>query len=475
MGRAPIPLNRVLRASLALAAPLAVVLAVLVGLGELKAGPALLAFLALALPAFLIALFLLGEFAALGRYIDQLIHQGGAPPPRIHLSETARELAYAVERLNRSWAERTERLASEAGQLERVLDALPDPLLLLDGARRVVRANVAANDLFGEGLVGRDLAIALRNPAVLEAIEAAHKAGRGRSVAFSLGPPVERVFLARIEPRALSAAAEEMETILALHDLTEVKRSEQMRADFVANASHEIRTPLSSLIGFIETLRGPALDDAEARERFLAVMEEQATRMTRLVDDLLSLSRIEVHEHRPPTGRVGLAALLEGVRSDLQWQADLRRVTIELDAPDDLPAVLGDADELAQVFHNLVDNAVKYGREGGRVVVTARALDRSPPGLPWRPAAALALSVAVADEGEGIAREHIPRLTERFYRVDTARSRELGGTGLGLAIVKHIVNRHRGWLAVESKTGEGSVFTVYLQTAPEKDLAQERA
>jgi two-component system phosphate regulon sensor histidine kinase PhoR len=244
-----------------------------------------------------------------------------------------------------------------------------------------------------------------------------------------------------------------------LHDVTAARRSDRMRADFVANASHELRTPLASLLGFVETLRGPARDDAEARERFLGIMHEQATRMARLIDDLLSLSRIEMNEHVPPTGRVDIAEALRRVAETLQQKAAARGMRIELDAPEDLPPVVGDADELAQLFQNLVDNAVKYGRPETKVRVAARRSERSLPGAP------ASIEVGVADEGEGIAREHLPRLTERFYRVDTARSRAAGGTGLGLAIVKHIVGRHRGALEIESERGRGSTFTVRLPAA----------
>jgi two-component system, OmpR family, phosphate regulon sensor histidine kinase PhoR len=251
-----------------------------------------------------------------------------------------------------------------------------------------------------------------------------------------------------------------------LHDLTAAKRSERLRADFVANASHELRTPLASLIGFIETLRGPARDDSAARQHFLSIMAEQSQRMKRLVDDLLSLSRIEMNEHRPPTERVDLARLLPTVADLLGQRAAARDMQIKLDLPADLPAVLGDSDELAQVFQNLLDNAIKYSRAGTSIDVTAHASGRILPGA--RPGERPpAVAVTVRDHGEGIAREHLPRLTERFYRVDAARSRELGGTGLGLAIVKHIVNHHRGALEIDSEPGEGSVFTIHLPCAAE--------
>jgi two-component system phosphate regulon sensor histidine kinase PhoR len=243
-----------------------------------------------------------------------------------------------------------------------------------------------------------------------------------------------------------------------------------MRADFVANVSHELRTPLSAILGFTETLRGPARDDPVARDRFLGIMHAQSQRMTRLVRDLLSLSRIEESEHTLPTDRVDLARVIGSVADTLLLQAKTKGTAIELDLGTGLPPLTGDADQLAQVFQNLIDNAIKYSKSNGKVRVVARAAAAAPPRVAASSAAGRAtdtrppgwISVSVADDGEGMPREHLPRLTERFYRVDAARSRQLGGTGLGLAIVKHILNRHRGALVIDSEVGHGSVFTVWL-------------
>ena len=254
-----------------------------------------------------------------------------------------------------------------------------------------------------------------------------------------------------------------------------------MRADFIANASHELRTPLSSLLGFIETLRGPARDDLEAHERFLSIMHDQASRMARLVNDLLSLSRIELDEHMPPAGRVDVLDRLDGVIAALELKAASRGIRLKLEGPDSLPAVVGDDDQLTQVFQNLVSNAIKYTRENTDVTVSVSIADGAVVGIvgtapmPGRGGRGNPMvAVAVRDQGEGIARTHLPRLTERFYRVDAARSRAMGGTGLGLAIVKHIVNRHRGRLTIESAVGVGSTFTVYLPVAAD-DAAAESA
>jgi two-component system phosphate regulon sensor histidine kinase PhoR len=376
----------------------------------------------------------------------------------------AGELWLAIVRLIRMWSDRIRTAEARFAAAEAVITAVPDPLILLDERRRVVYANAQAASFLGVVDGPRDLAAILRNPAVLAAADAVLRREAARVVDFTLAVPIERQLqarFARIDRQTLEADAA---AVLTLHDITQLKRAEQMRADFIANASHELRTPLTTLTGFIETLRGPAREDAEARERFLVIMHEQAARMTRLVEDLLSLSRIELNEHVMPQGRVALGPLLRHLVDTLELRAGERGMCIKLDLPADLPEVLGDRDELAQVFQNLVDNGIKYGHAGSEITVAVATGVRPPNSSEtWE---SPFVSVAVRDRGEGIAREHLPRLTERFYRVDTARSREMGGTGLGLAIVKHILNRHRGFLDIESTPGTGSVFTVFLRPHP---------
>lgn len=353
---------------------------------------------------------------------------------------------------------------------EAVLASLPEPLLLLDDDKLVVRLNPAARELFGERLLGRDVSTLLRDPALVEAIDRTLEEGLEQVVPFVQIGKVERQLTVRVA-RLSRPSVENATVVVTFNDITALKRAEQLRADFVANASHELRTPLSSLIGFLETLRGPAADDAEARERFLAIMHQQALRMSRLVSDLMSLSRIEMEEHRPPTDRVRLDEVLRSVVNGLEMKAEGRKVALDcrFDAP---LTVLGEEDEIAQVFQNLVDNAIKYGKPGSKVTIEA-ALVTGGATRKGRRLESPTVAVSVLDEGEGIAREHLPRLTERFYRVDPARSRELGGTGLGLAIVKHLVNRHRGMLEVESEIGRGSRFSVYLPQAPAQAAKQD--
>jgi two-component system phosphate regulon sensor histidine kinase PhoR len=356
-------------------------------------------------------------------------------------------------------------LAARAAEVERLLRAeagiverLPDPLLVLGADRAVRRANAAARDLFGA-----DIAAVLRHPELRAAVDGAlEEGGAVRSVAVRLGGGAAGSSV----PREVQATVIPLDPPLAgggrviavLSDRTRERAVERMRADFVANASHELRTPLASLIGFVETLRGPARDDPPARERFLAIMAEQGARMNRLIDDLLHLSRIEVVEHRPPEGAVALAPLLRRIAAGFEPRVAARGMRLLVDLPGGLPLISGDEDQLEQVAQNLLDNAVKYGRDRGTVRLAA--LPCAPGTAPWPPRPGVVVSVQ--DDGAGIPREHLPRLTERFYRVDKGRSRAVGGTGLGLAIVKHVVNRHRGQLAIESEEGKGSTFRVWL-------------
>lgn len=338
----------------------------------------------------------------------------------------------------------------------RILDELPDPVILLDGSRHVVYANRTARGSFNIAETGRDLAVSLRHPAVLDAVDAA-LAGGGASdaVEFEVAAGVPIVFEVKVTAIPEPAdGGDGARAVVLLHDVTGKKRADETRADFVANVSHELRSPLAALAGFIETLSGPAKDDPPAREKFLGIMDNEARRMTRLIEDLLSLSRVEANEHVRPEDEIDIGAVIGEVAETYANRRGESGNAIDVDLPDDLPGVLGDRDQLGQVFRNLIDNALKYGGPGKPVRIAARPVERMPE------SGARGVAVSVRDQGDGIPAVHVPRLTERFYRVDKGRSRELGGTGLGLAIVKHIVSRHRGHLLVESAPGSGSAFTV---------------
>jgi two-component system phosphate regulon sensor histidine kinase PhoR len=340
-----------------------------------------------------------------------------------------------------------------------MVDAVPEPAVALDGSGQILHANRLAEDLFGSRRRGGHIASMTRDPELLAAVDEALETRQSREVELHRRVPVERRLLATLAPLDHPRSGVDPSLLISFRDLTEQDRLARMRADFVANASHELRTPLASLRGFVETLQGAAKNDTEARERFLKVMSEQAERMSRLVDDLLSLSRVQMREHLPPAQNVDLNEAVSHVIQALQPLAAGTATIIEckrLEAP---AIVRGDRDELVQVFQNLVQNAIKYGKSGGRIEVAIAHTEAAGA----RPARFV---VSVTDDGPGIAAQHLPRLTERFYRVNVLASRERGGTGLGLAIVKHILNRHRGELNITSTVGQGSTFSVVLPTAP---------
>jgi two-component system phosphate regulon sensor histidine kinase PhoR len=366
-----------------------------------------------------------------------------------------------------------------------ILETLEDPMLVVTGdapedlaGRRLIFANAAARELFRTTRESAALVTVVRDPKVLEVVDEALFGNIASETVYEAGGAQDRAWRAKARP--LGARDGRPLALLVLRDETELRRSERTRADFLANASHELRTPLASLSGFIETLRGHARDDPAARDRFLGIMHDQAGRMARLIEDLMSLSRIELNEHIPPQGRADLRLTVKDVLDALGPLAAEKCVRFDARLPEQ-PAVIqpADRDQVLQVIQNLAENALKYTPKGSQVTlevtpgVTAdEAMAQRSPGAahlslltPDRAVDQRYVLLRVADSGPGMAREHLPRLTERFYRVEGQRGGERAGTGLGLAIVKHIMNRHRGGLTVESAEGEGAAFCVYFPMA----------
>ncbi len=455
----------------------ALAFAVLAAAGAIAPLAAALAFAALAAALAALLLPLAANLSALARWLAGRAEGAGASPALragpAHSATAA--LATAIGGLLDAGGTHIARLTAET---DRLLDGLPYPLLVLGRDHQLLRLNRAARTLFGDrpasDLLGRDLAHALRDPVLDEAVGRVLAGAAGASIELAIADGrVERLFAVAVAPlegagdgaspgTAGTVGGDAPAVMVTLHDITAIRRTEELRVDFVANASHEIRSPLTALIGCIETLRGPAWDDDQARATFLEMMDDQGRRMARLVDDLLSLSRIELKEHTQPTGKVDLAAMLERLRVSLRFDVAEKEMTIALDVASGLAPARGDEGELEQALYNLVSNAIRYGRRGTTVSVCAGVSESPPDHL--RLSSGPLLWVAVSDDGEGIEPHHLPRLTERFYRVDAARSRALSGTGLGLAIVKHVLNRHRGELHIESRVGEGSTFTIWLPT-----------
>lgn len=333
-----------------------------------------------------------------------------------------------------------------------IIGALPLPTMGINGEERIFAMNPLASDLFGAASLGRHFVTALRQPELVEAVEACLRDGAARQAPYLGGDAHgNRTFDVTLKPVGNSGSL-----IASFQDITQMAKADQMRRDFVANVSHELRTPLTALLGFIETLRGPARDDAEAHARFLGIMADEAGRMNRLVDDLLSLGRVESEERVRPTQRTDLREVLQTTLRNMAPVAQDNEVILAADPGTAPLPVAGDRDQLLQVFTNLIENAIKYGGSRQTVSIGTETVAYDPA------LRASALRITVRDQGPGIDPLHLPRLTERFYRVDGHRSRALGGTGLGLAIVKHILNRHRGRLRIQSEPGRGSTFTVIL-------------
>lgn len=352
--------------------------------------------------------------------------------------------------------------------LMNIMEKMSDPILILDSRNRIVMANKSAHDLLGNQILKQEISVFIRNSNLEETLTKAHETGSSENFELKFGTPATRDYLTRIHRFSLdndqTGHAAKHYLFLGLYDVSAIKRADKMRVDFVANASHELRTPLASILGFVETLQGPAREDEEAHERFLAIMYDEASRMSRLIEDLLSLSRIERDEHIPPSDHVTLALLIQNVIKVLEPQARDKGMTISF-SPDTETEIIGDHDQLTQVFQNLIENAIKYGREQTDIKV---AFDQSmmPPPLQSRET-----TITISNEGPGIAAQHLPRLMERFYRVDSARSRSLGGTGLGLAIVKHIIQRHSGRIFFESEINATTTVTVSLPLEPQRPPA----
>lgn len=335
----------------------------------------------------------------------------------------------------------------------RFADTLAEPCIVVNERAVMVYTNPAATQRFPRARIGDPLAFTLRNPELVEAVDKAEETGEAQRTELHIAAPHEVWYRAVAVPYRPEGSTGSRFTVISLYDLTEQKRTDRMRGDFIANASHELRTPLTSLVGFIETLQGPAANDEKARARFLTIMRGQAERMSALIDDLLSLSRIELRQHVRPTGEVDLNLLLREVAESIEPRLADAGLEIKLDLPSEPIVINGDRKELFEVIENLADNAVKYGAAGDRIEI---ALE------PGASRAGTHHVISVTDFGPGVAEEHVPRLTERFYRVDNETTRGKKGTGLGLAIVKHIVSRHQGEMTIRSRPGEGTRVEILL-------------
>ncbi|HAI30323.1 MAG TPA: two-component sensor histidine kinase, partial [Thalassospira sp.] len=439
--------------ALAVAFPVAIVFIVLASMGQLGVGTAILsAVLSFVGVAAMLRIYF-GDLRRVARYATDLRDQyKGTPPQHISFS-AASELSSLYTQIAAAFRDRIALLEAQTSTDAEILDHLPNPVVMVNRQRVVTGFNRAANGLFHNLETGRDLTRFIRDPILLDAFDdVANNRETMKHAEFVLASDAHRHF--DVLTARLPAAAGDRNFVLTFSDLTELRKLEQMRADFATDAGHELRTPLSVLLGFIETLEGPAKDDPDALNQFLPVMRDQAQRMQHLIEDLLSLARIELNEHTPPSENCNVGKIIGKVAESLAMKAQDKGMNIRVTSTLDDTDMVGEEKELTQVFVNLVENAIKYGHTNSDVEVSI-SLAQNPPGALARFRHDRIMAVAIRDHSDGIAREHLPRLTERFYRVDTARSRAVGGTGLGLAIVKHLVQRHRGTMQIESEQGVG--------------------
>jgi two-component system phosphate regulon sensor histidine kinase PhoR len=454
------------RESLIFSAPAGIALALLATLGLVTVSVAAIGWLLSLAGGGWVAWSRLRELEAIAAWIEGLPLDQERPPLAEAEGALSGRLLRPVSELGRQLRRQSGRMAQQQRMLRSVTEALPDPIMVVDRQMMVIQANAAARRSFDAPAPPVPLQRVLRDPGVLAAVTGALGGTSASSVSFSPSHDPAKQFSSRIEPVDLGDGGGG--ALITLREQTEQVMIERMRSDFVANASHEIRTPLASIQGFIETLRGPARHDPHARESFLEIMAEEASRMARLVDDLLSLSRIELAARQPPRERCDPTGAVTYALDRMRPTAAQNRVDLMVEVPASLPQVVGDPDQLHQLFVNLIDNAIKYGGENTSVRVTGEVIAAAPAdsgAAAGRPC----VRIAIVDQGPGIAPEHLPRLTERFYRAEGGRNRRQRGTGLGLAIVKHILRRHQGHLAIDSTPGAGSSFAVLLPTAEDGD------
>jgi two-component system phosphate regulon sensor histidine kinase PhoR len=460
MLKAFVPFATLIKTALMLTSPALLVLGVYVGMGSLALPQLIYAYALIFVATALLVYPFLSNVSALTFYVKELAQDKRVSAPDLSFLGSAAELSEALRRLQSSWDVKKKQMETIITEREILVDTLPDILIMVNDEKKIVRTNRAARAIFGQNLAGKLLKDVIPNSYLLDALNSVIQDLKGREIEFRIEEPVVRDFLAIIERFPVPTAGG-ISTIITMNDITELKSVEQMRADFVANASHEIRTPLASIRGFIETLIGPAKDDEKAREEFLKIMLEQAERMQQLINDLLSLSKIEMNAHTIPTEPADIGMIVRKEADLLKRQAAEKNQRLVLNIHDNLPPVKGEANELAQVVYNLVTNAIKYGYADSDVTISIKLTTELPQDLNMRNLNRV-IVLSVKDQGDGIPKQHLPRLMERFYRVDSARTRQVGGTGLGLAIVKGIITRHRGAITIDSVVGEGTNFSVFL-------------
>ena len=403
------------------------------------------------------------ELQQIKKYVSNLAAGGDFDEKTMSLSEKdAREIVNAINAMHSFWAHKTDALEAQTISDTAVLDSLPDPIMMIDRAGNVIGANLSSRTLFGKEITDKNIEKVIDSNNFIEAVSRVlKKESESENLIFYVKKPIDQKLYAHIKQLPYLSKGRAV-AVISLYDLTKAMKIEKMQSDFVANASHELRTPLAIISGFIETLQTSAKDDAEARDKFLKIMQEQAEYMSSLIENLLSLSKIEMSQDMPPEDKVDVAKIIGEVSEALSLKAKAREIAIHSFIEPDLPEITADARQVKQVVQNLADNAVKYGVAKSDMLIKARLVDNIPPSKSFQVAKGKAVAISVNNKGPKISPENLARLTERFYRMQEHKDLNIKGTGLGLAIAKHIILRHKGNLTVTSTAYNGTTFTIYL-------------
>ncbi len=454
---------------LALSLPSALVFIILVALKLLPASIAVIAYASIILFNIVWLFPITFELQQIRKYIFHLAKEENYTGEKFDLTENdTREIVNAVNEMHRFWTEKAEKLEAQTISDTAVLDTLPDPILMIDRNGNILGANISAKKLLGDNITDRKVEeIFSSNNFVNAVARVLTKESESENLIFYVNRNVgedknnTQKLYAHIKQLPWISKGRAV-AVISLYDFAKATKIEKMQSDFVANASHELRTPLSVISGFIETLQTTAKDDENARNAFLKIMGEQASYMALLIENLLSLSKIEMTQDQTPEEKISIAPIVEDVCNALMLKAKARNIKFALKIEQDLPTITADYGQIRQLLQNLCDNAVKYGNENSNVTISAVVAESVPPSQSYEVASGKAVAVTVHNFGEKISGEYITRLTERFYRMQSHKNKNIKGSGLGLAIAKHILIRHRGNLQIESDTVGGNAFTIYL-------------
>lgn len=454
--------NRFADRVLVLSFPPALVFIMLVALKMLAPSMAVISYATIILFNIVFLLPLSFEMQQLKNYVKGFA-KGEIPNGDIDLSEKdAKEIVEAVNSMHRFWAAKTDTLEAQAISDTAVLDTLPDPIMMIDRSGNIIGANLSSRNLFGKNITSKNVEHLISSNNFIEAVaKVLKKESESENLIFYIKKPVDQKLYAHIKQLPYQSKGRAV-AVISLYDMTKAMKIEKMQSDFVANASHELRTPLAIISGFIETLQTTAKDDAAARDKFLKIMQEQAEYMSSLIENLLSLSKIEMSQDTLPEEKVDVKKIIEEVSQALELKAKAREISIHTFLDDNLPIITADEHQVKQVIQNLTDNAVKYGVAKSDLLIKAKIVEQIPPSKSFKVAKGKALAISVNNKGPKIAPENLARLTERFYRMQEHKDLNIKGTGLGLAIAKHIILRHKGNLTVTSTSYNGTTFTIYL-------------